>query len=691
MWKTVAIGVTVVALITTNTWADQDSQLSPPTTRYAECRTPLPDGYWDDGTFSEFRTSEKWAWNERICLGQEADMRYAPSGTGVAETCRPVELEKDGPSALPYRQLRGPFIEFLIRDMSWKQEERPRRLVIACAVINGDINLSWDDVPPAVFVSQSVIDGEINLQGTRLERTLAILGTTVTGPISAPSLTSKDGLYLRENSRFSDVILRGARVERDIVLSESTISGNLDAERVSVGGSLALRRGRFEIVNLRGAKIHGTAALDQSRIIGNFSADSLQVGQSLHFGRGGEFSEIDLSGAQVGSHVNFNETTVTGMIDADTLQVGRNLQMSYGSRFGDIVLRGARVEGQVALGGAVVSGILDAQALVVGGTMLLNEGGAYTSIDLTNARVGGNLQMEGSSVTTQLNGTGIDVDGDIFLHDGGQFGYIKLFGADIAGDVILSGSTFSHEVDLSGATIAGELHLASGRFDGNPVWTDQAALVLRNATANALQATASSWSLVERSHLVKTDLQGFTYHHLQGKDVLGGQSMINEPAEWLIQWLESQPDHDTNHVPQPYTELANALADAGETGKSEAIRYAGFEHERKRSDNLVHRWWLAIRGTLAGHGVYPMCALWWFLSLVGLGAICAQRSKDVVVRGFMGIWYSLENALPLLELSGRFRNVDHGRSWMQHVFHLQKLLGLVVATVWLAALTDLGG
>ena len=55
------------------------------------------------------------------------------------------------------------------------------------------------------------------------------------------------------------------------------------------------------------------------------------------------------------------------------------------------------------------------------------------------------------------------------------------------------------------------------------------------------------------------------------------------------------------------------------------------------------------------------------------------------------LWYSLENALPLFGMSERFKDVDHGRPSLEHVFLLLKFLGFVLATVLVGTLTLLGG
>ena len=89
--------------------------------------------------------------------------------------------------------------------------------------------------------------------------------------------------------------------------------------------------------------------------------------------------------------------------------------------------------------------------------------------------------------------------------------------------------------------------------------------------------------------------------------------------------------------------------------------------------------------------MYPFRVLYWFVRLVVLGGLLAQRSKQPSVRRWMGLWYSLENALPLIETNERFKNVEHGRPWLVHFFHFQKAFGFLLATVLVGALTLLSG
>ena len=169
--------------------------------------------------------------------------------------------------------------------------------------------------------------------------------------------------------------------------------------------------------------------------------------------------------------------------------------------------------------------------------------------------------------------------------------------------------------------------------------------------------------------------------------------MGDESADWLVGWIEAQSDHGDRFDSQPYTQLARALEAAGAMGKAKAIRYAKFEHklDHDASVNPLHRVGLWLGRLVVGYGVYPVRALWWFIGIVLAGAVLAQRSKQPSVRGLMGVWYSLENALPLIGTSERFKNVEHGRTGFDHIFLVQKFVGFALATVLVGALTLIGG
>ncbi|MYB13847.1 MAG: hypothetical protein F4114_05350 [Rhodospirillaceae bacterium] len=314
-------------------------------------------------------------------------------------------------------------------------------------------------------------------------------------------------------------------------------------------------------------------------------------------------------------------------------------------------------------------------------------------IMLINAQFKRSLSFQGTTVTKILNADRLEVRGSLFLRNGGSFGRINLLGAKIGTSLQFGGSTFSNRINLTGATIGGELNLLEGGREGTPIWRSKARLILRNARAGALHASMSNWNMSKNGKFLPTELTGFVYTRLGGMDEPGSRFMGDASADWLTDRIEAQLDHGKFYDPQPYTQLASVLDAAGATEKAKAILYAKFEHKRVSDKTIspARRAALWLEKWIIGYGLFPFHVLYWFFGLVAVGGVLAQFSKEPSVRGLIGLWYSLENALPLIETSENFKNTSHGFWWLSHYFHFQKLVGFVLATVLVGALTLLSG
>ena len=466
-------------------WSDSsvESAHSPERTlpHQAECAVPLPNDFWDGETARDIQVAEKWAWEQRICLGLWADMRDAPGGTVGAEECEPAEIEEKEIAVPDNRRLRPKFLELILSHQLWASASRHPFVGIRCALIRGGIHLDGHEIAVGFSFHRGKIEGNVTLEETKFKRGLS--------------------------------------------LEHSTVTGQLNAQRLEVAGNLEMR------------------------------------------------------------------------------------------------------------------------------------GGAFGGINLIAASIGGNLQ--------------------------------------------LSIGTFGGTLDLTGAAIGGELNLSSGRMMHHPIWLERAYLILRNTSADALQAAADSWKMSETSGLLPTDLIGFTFNRFGGQDTSGSESMGHKEAKWLISWIEAQRVHgsggdlqrNTQYDPQPYTQLARVLDAAGATDKARAIRFAKFEHKRDYDKTMtdIRHFLFTIERYLFGYGLYPFWVIYWFVGLVALGWLLAQFSEQASVRRWMGLWYSLENALPLIGTNERFKCAQHGRTWLMHFFHVQKACGFVLATVLVGALTLLSG
>ena len=683
MRKLVAAVLAALLSASTTAWADVTDTPKRTMPHQEKCPTLLPAEFWDDSAARRFHSSEAWAWNERICLGQRADMRYAPGGSGSEETCQPEEIGKKGAPVPAHRELRPEFLELVLSHEPWSSTPRHPQVVVRCALVRGDIDLDDHEIAPTFGFHRGKIDGDVSLLGTRFKRSLSLRGSTVTGRIAADRMEVGGGLFLRDGGRFANLDLRGARMAGNVEISGSTVSGLLNGDGLKVGGTLFLHGGStFADIDLVGARIAEDVALNGSTVTGMLSADGMEVEGTLFLRDGGTFGGIRLLGARVSHNVEFNGSTVIGRLNADGLEVGGTLFLRDGGNFADIDLLGARIARNVEFDTSTVTGLLNADRLEVGGGLFLRDGGRFAGIYLHNARIAANAEISGSTVAGRLNAPGVEVEGSLYLR-GGTFADISLLAAKIGRDVQLSGSGFTGALDLTGAMIGGELHLSSGWLENSPNWRNGASLILRNVEVDVLQARKDSWNISGVDGLLPTELTGFKFNRLGGLDTSGSASMGDESADWLVDWIEAQRDHGSSYDPQPYTQMAHVLEAAGASDKAKAILYAKFKHKHvhDKSLNALDRAVLTLERYFWGYRLYPLQVLCWFAGLVALGVLLAQFSKDSSVRRWMSLWYSLENAVPIIETNERFKNVEHGRPCLRHFFHCQKAVGFVLATV----------
>ena len=281
---------------------------------------------------------------------------------------------------------------------------------------------------------------------------------------------------------------------------------------------------------------------------------------------------------------------------------------------------------------------------------------------------------------------------------------LSLLGANIRGHLQIVGSRFSGQLDLSGAIIGefvlywpnGDTDISKGELIAEvPIWQQGVQVILRNMTAGALQANKESW-FHDRDGWIVVDMVGFEYGRLTGSS---GQKevMIAHSADQLVEWLERTRPNRMKDVydPGPYEHLAALLRREGMEGKADWVEYSKFV---RRSEAVPfgtpwyeeHILW-PLSWALVGYGVYPFKAVLWFLGLVAAGVAVGSASRDKKnLRGWVDrLWFSVENALPLVEPNERHKRIEHGRAWVDGFYHVQKLLGFLLATYLVGALTFL--
>jgi hypothetical protein len=455
-------------------------------------------------------------------------------------------------------------------------------------------------------------------------------------------------LYLVNSSLQQGATLLNSHFTRSLFFSSSTFAGQLFADRILVGGTLALRDGAIFIdISLVSANIGSDVDLSNSSLTGPLNAEDISINSNPLMNGAVFFEDVILDRASTGGDIAASTSTFEKTFSANNISIGGSLFLTNESIFNDVSILGASINRDFNAIGSTLYGRLSADRISIGGTALLREETIFNDVDLLGVSIGGALQLSGS----QFNG---------------------IFGA--------TGTTIGEEFQLSQAGIS------------DAQWGSASRLILRNVSAGALQANLSAWPQ-HGGQDNYTDITGFQYDRLGGLSANTMHTKVDEPANKLIRWLNASTAHG-GYDPQPYLQLAQTLSTAGQDAKAGAVRYARYLHRdgvvdapmwKKQILRRVERW-------IVGYGVYPFRALIWFGGLVAIGFLVSFGSTASGLKGLSRRFlFSLENALALIEPNPLYREYFHGRVWVEFFFSFQKVAGFVLATLLVGALTLLAG
>ena len=269
----------------------------------------------------------------------------------------------------------------------------------------------------------------------------------------------------------------------------------------------------------------------------------------------------------------------------------------------------------------------------------------------------------------------------------GKFGkeVISYF-VQIGGNLDLRGAQKLPSLNLTGAHIENELHLAGSGSEA-PTWREDAHLVLRNVTVDALQETQDAWP----RHL---ELDGFVYRWLGG---LGGSTDVTvRGSRWYVDWLAK----DDPYSPQPYEQLAAVLQRMGHGEEANDILYAGRERARGIAFKEGKYW--AWTGQTAlkliigyGYGSRYFRSIYWILGLIIIGKFFLDLSGQhrVETQNYnqpikIGLFYSLDMLLPIIKLRQRHYEIDLN-GFVRYYFYFHQIMGYVLASFLIAGLSGL--
>lgn len=516
---------------------------------------------------------------------------------------------------------------------------------------------------------------DVNLGSPEISRQLRLNGSMVTGKLDMGNL--QVGQLLMSDAKFSGVNLEKAHVAGNLTLSGSKVTGALNMREIEIDHDLVMSgNAEFAVVTLSSARVARQIDLNTATVAGSLDMNGIEVGKDLFMDEGARFSDVDLSGAHIKEQLGISGSTVTNDLNLNAIRV-EHLFMNGGSDFGKIDLKGSHIEGQLNMAGSKVRGKLAMNHVQVGDDLLMNKG-AFSEVDLVGTHISGQFDLRNSEVADRFNGYRLDVTDTIFLGIGSSFaGPVDLIFLHVGKNIELAGGNFLNDVDLTGAQIEGELRLGSSQHQ-SPHWATDHMLILRDATANAIQDLSDAWP-------IWLDLDGFTYKSLGGLHAMEKDPMSERSANWFEGWLKRQK----HYTPQPYEQLALVLQSQGEPERAKDIRYDSWANDDR--PGLVRKIAMFLSWAVIGYGYQPWRVLYWVLGLTILGAVILQVSKEGPRNQMpFGLAFSFDMLLPIIRLREKhYTDVDLQSKLARYYFYVHKIMGYVLASFAIAALASL--
>lgn len=583
------------------------------------------------------------------------------------------------------------------RNLSFANSHMGGRLSATALEVKGDVILSTGASFTEIEISRARISGDVDISDV-----------TVSGFVQANRLRVDGAIFVRD-SMFTNLSLQNAVIDGNHEYRNTVVSGVFNANGLKVNGDLTFDETKLGVLNLDDASIFGDMVFRQSAptdtkatltfaisgaftgarmvVTGDLKLDVLLL-DSLHFPnldlRHSLYlkpnvvidGDVLLSSATIQGDAVLDSATVNGTLDATNAAFQGRLGLND-TRLADVVLSGAQISKRLRAARASLSGQMDMDALEVLG-----------NVDLSNLRTSGDVSAKGLKVADRLvlndiraaalNLTKAQIGGDIEIENG--VFYDELIANEIAvgGDASFAGSKIDGALRARDASFGGELDLSH----------DSAALVsLRNASAQRFHTRLETWKTKE--NWASGDLLGFHYAALRGSEKGQGATLSDQPAQVLADWIMAiQPINAADRFPEAvYDQLSNVLEQEGMGAKARDLQYAKLTHRNAFQPKgaawyEVSMLWPASRW-LVGYGIYPYRITYPLIIFVIVGAILAYRSHEITLRSSIlrSFLYSIDNALPVIELRDAHKEMDLGFSWMDTFFLIQKLLGAIVVAV----------
>ncbi|MFI6094076.1 hypothetical protein ACIA8G_00880 [Lentzea sp. NPDC051213] len=383
---------------------------------------------------------------------------------------------------------------------------------------------------------------------------------------------------------------------------------------------------------------------------------------------------------------------------------------------GGLVVEGARIVGQLDLSDVVAKRPLVLRDCTTELPVVLDRA-QFALLDLSRLvapmvranrlTVDHDLRLSGARLTSEeeyaLHARGIRVGGSLYLdEDFNATGTVELNGARIGAVLYCRGAQLRGNGGAGAALYAVDLHVGSAVFLSNgfsAVGTGRyAAVRIRGAKIDGQlilrdgRFSSSDTALDLRHVQVGTELL-MPFDGIEGQVQLEGLTYQGLPRDATVdEWLSLLSTRTPNYSTQPWVQLADAHAAAGNERDVRRIRVAQQRDLRRRGQ--LSRWgrtWHFVRGVTVGHGYRPALALLWLAGVLALSVGIVTLSGAVRCSAVEQVGYALNVATPLVKVDAGRCTVapsSAGQFVLASTWLLQ-ILAWAFATLFVAGFTGL--
>jgi len=634
---------------------------------------------------------EKWVW-QQICSGDIAD--FNKKLKKVAD----IHLASDWDDR---RLLSSKFIYEVLLDKRYSDSIPDLGLRIKGFWINAPVDLTGAEINPIIWFDKGRFEKEVTLTSARLDHSLTFDGSYLGGVLRLDRATVDGRVSLNHAYSKSKISFMSADIKHDITFIDSVFKGGVDFNGASIASNLKIYETNIEKgIRIR-ANIGKKLEIFDSNFMGSFDLINASIGH-VYFGKSvfdGKFfttgmtvkngiflskgvvfkGKVSLLFNSIGSFSTANDSKFENEVLISG-HVGNTLDLSGSTFKGEVKLVDSKIGGFLAIKSEFKSTLI-CNLVQVKNSASFSRSIFHKASSFKNFYTGDHLSFREAKTLDALNIKQLKIGGNLWLSNGNFPHPIYLSDSMIAGDLLLEGASLNI-LDLSNTKVGGTLSLWSKDEDSALQWVDssesESAILLYNTKVHILKDHQDYWPS-------QVDLLYFDYEIITGPDYL--RKSKPRPVTWYIDWLGRTP-HYFN--PQPYVHLESILKKMGRLSDMRKIRYA---REDEARDNIeafsVEYIWLSVLKWCTGYGQSLERILIAFIGLVFCGMLvlrfAGESKKNQIKAGFE---YSLEQALPIVNLNKKFEDIQLG-PFQRYWFYFQIVSGYFLATLLLGGLLKL--